>query len=515
MDPGLRDQRRYLVAQLDAARGEPVTHRCQLAALDRDHALALAAADAPSYRRASGDLFECARAAWLDRVMAHARVAAAHDDPWTARAMAIELDATLGARGHADWTDALTAGSTAAQAWHTRAATARASFAAVITAITQAAWDHRAGSQAEAQNALAEQVPSWRRLEPVDAGSLEAVLAQPRYAAVLPWRGAGLAALTARVAAALGPRVVADEPVAPAADTLARMDAAIDRYLAALPHATPGPCATAEPTVADVVSPYAGLAALPGDVPVVVALRAAAQALVRAAEGATTPQGVLAAWCEGDLLAALSAAPVRAEAEATLARTAVWPDPLRAAGARALLDDLSGTRTGTEIDLISMHHGACALIEATWIRGWADVALAPVAAAAIAGWDPSARSLVPAAWALARKVAAVDADVVTTPLAATVLTAMVAHRHAVDLGAYLGEFGHGLVGEARAWFGVTGANPADARDVAALLTAAWGPVPHAAPAAVMLWGQAIALAHLGEVVPARPPVPGRSRRRVS
>jgi hypothetical protein len=162
-----------------------------------------------------------------------------------------------------------------------------------------------------------------------------------------------------------------------------------------------------------------------------------------------------------------------------------------------------------------MHHGACALIEATWIRGWADVALAPVAAAAIAGWDPSARSLLPAAWALARKVAAVDADVVTTPLAATVLTAMVAHRHAVDLGAYLGEFGHGLVGEARAWFGVTGANPADARDVAALLTAAWGPVPHAAPAAVMLWGQAIAPVHLGEVVPARPPVPGRSRRRVS
>ena len=81
MDPGLRDQRRYLVAQLDAARGEPVTHRCQLAALERDHALALAAADAPSYRRASGDLFECARAAWLDRVLAHARVAVVHDDP--------------------------------------------------------------------------------------------------------------------------------------------------------------------------------------------------------------------------------------------------------------------------------------------------------------------------------------------------------------------------------------------------------------------------------------------------
>ena len=513
MDLGLRDQRRYLAAQLDATRSEPITHRCQLAALARDHALALAAADAPSYRRASGDLFECARAAWLDRVIAHARVAVAHDDPWTARAMAIELDATLGARGHSDWTAALTAGSTAAQPWHTRAATARAAFAGVVAATTQLAWDHRAGARAEAANALAEQVPSWRGLEPVD--DLAAVLAQPRYAAVLPWRGAGLAALTARLAAVLGPPVVVVEPVAPAAETLARMEAAIDRYLAGLAHATPGPCATAEPTVADVVAPYAGLVGLPGDVPVVVALRAAARALVEAAVGATTPQGVLAVWCERDLLAALSAAPVRAEAEAALARAAVWPDPLRAAGARALLADLSGSRTGTEIDLISMHHGACALVEATWTRGWTDVALAPITAAAIAGYDPGARALVPAAWTLAREIAAADAGLVTTPLGATVLAAMVTHRHAVDLGAHLGEFGHGIVGEARAWFGVIGAAPVDGRDVAALLGAAWGAVPAAAPETVTLWGQAVALADLGEVVPPRPPVPGRSRRRAS
>ena len=135
MDLALDDQRRYLAALVAAAAPEPGLHRCQLAALAREQALAAAAPDSATYRRTSGDLFETARAAWLDRLVAHARVAIERDDPWTATAALVELEAALAACDHGDWTACLTAGSTAGQPWHARAASAKAAFAGVITQI--------------------------------------------------------------------------------------------------------------------------------------------------------------------------------------------------------------------------------------------------------------------------------------------------------------------------------------------------------------------------------------------
>lgn len=511
MDLALDDQRRYLAALVAAAAPEPALHRCQLAALAREQALAAVAPDSATYRRTSGDLFETARAAWLDRLVAHARVAIDRDDPWTATAALIELEAALAARDHGDWTERLMAGSTAAQPWHARAATAKAALANLVAGATLAAWDLRPGRQAEAAALITASVAALGELEPVAAGTIGTLMRAPRHRAVLPWTDAGLDALAALLAPHLPATPGPSLAVEPVAAIGARIEARVAGYLAALPGAAPAPAASHEPTVAEVIAPYRGLLALPGDAPALAALRAAAERMVAAAAGARSPQALLAIWTEGGLLVGLSAAPVIAEAEAVLARQALWPDPLRAAGARALIADVSAARTGTEVDAASMHHGACALVEATWARGLADVALAPMLAACVAGWEPAARPGIDAAWRLAGAVAGIGGELGALPLTAQVIAAVVQHREASDLGAFLGETGHAIVAEARAWFAVAGVDVRGSAVVAAQLAAAWGPRPPGPGAAVRLWDQVLGLAALGPTLPARPPLPGRSR----
>ena len=94
---------------------------------------------------------------------------------------------------------------------------------------------------------------------------------------------------------------------------------------------------------------------------------------------------------------------------------------------------------------------------------------------------------------------------------AQVMAAAVQHREARDLGAFVGETGHGFVAEARAWFGVAGVDASAPAVVAARLADAWGPRPPGVGATVRLWDQALALDALGPALPVRPPVPGRSR----
>ena len=75
----------------------------------------------------------------------------------------------------------------------------------------------------------------------------------------------------------------------------------------------------------------------------------------------------------------------------------------------------------------------------------------------------------------------------------------------------MGETGHAIVGEARAWFGVAGVDAHAPAVVAARLVAAWGPRAPRAGATVRLWGQALALDEFGPALPVRPQPPGRSR----
>ncbi|MEZ4404199.1 MAG: hypothetical protein R3B06_29525 [Kofleriaceae bacterium] len=514
MDPRLRDQRRYLAALAAAAAPTPEVHRAQLAALAREVALAATAPDVDSYRRGSADLFELCRAAWLDRLLAHARVAAALDDPWTAQAAAVELTAALAARGHDDWGQALAAGSTDAAGWHAAAATAKSSFAGLVAAAVQRAWDLRPGSQHEAAAEAAARWSAWSAVEPAAAeptavsvlAAVRAALELPRYRRVTPWAGAGLDALAGMVADAVAGRAGQRAPAAPpAAATVAAMDAAVARWMAGLPSVGPGQAATGEPTVDDVVAPYAGLAALTGPAAEVSAIRSAARAMVDDAVGAVTPQAALAVWAERDRLAQLAAAPVRAGADQVIARAVAWPEPLRVAGAHALIADLSGTRTGCEVDLVSMHHGACAQIEAAWTRALGDVVLAPALATAIAGWDPAAVGGPAAAWRCAHAVAGVGRGLDRVPVVAQALAAVAG---AELVGAELGEQGHALVGEVRAWLGAVGLARGDA---AALVVARWGTPPPSSPRAVRLWDADVSLERLGPEVRPRPPVPGKSR----
>ncbi len=519
MDPRLIDQRRYLAALHAAASAQPDVHRCQLAALEREQALAAASDDPDTCRIASGDLFELTRAGWLDRLVAHARVAAALDDPWTAQAAAVEIAATLAARGHPDWIAMLAEGSTRAAVWHARAAQVRTAAATVVATAVRASWDRREASQVEAATAAAAAWRDWSELEPLlhggDVAALTRAFAQPRYRQRTPWLGDGVRALIARIERAqLPPPAPIDDTLASAAAIVAAIEDDVARWRGGLATATPSPTVGGDPQVADVIAPYDGLTRLPGDAPTIVALVATAKRLVAHARGATTPQGVLAAWTEADLLADFAAAPVRANAEATLARTERWPDPILAAGARALLADLSGIRTGCDVDLVSVHHGGCAAIEADWNYALGAALLAPIDATAIAGWDRSrqAASSIAASWRVAHELAGAGASLLAIPRVDTVVRAIAGHAtRGDDFGAWLGEIGHTTFGEARAWFGVRGLTVGTAAEVAAALTAAWGTPPAVVARSVRLWGWDLALDELDRPPP-RPAVPGRSGR---
>ena len=160
-----------------------------------------------------------------------------------------------------------------------------------------------------------------------------------------------------------------------------------------------------------------------------------------------------------------------------------------------------------------MHHGACAAIEADWNYALGDGLFAPITATAVAGWDPSPRAArsVAASWRLAHGLAGAGAALLAIPRVATLVRTIASQiTPPPDLGAWLGEIGHGTVGEARAWFGVRGLAIGGPADVARAVTAAWGTPPIGDPRPVLLWGRALALDDL-ERPPARPAVPGRSR----
>lgn len=515
MDPRLRDHRRYLAALTAAAAAEPRLNANQLAALARETAIAGAAADPAACRAASGDLFEYARGAWIDRLLGLARVAAVLDDPWTAHAHQLELDAALAARGHADWAAQLAAGGAEAAPWLGYGPTARAAASAIAGAAATLGWDRRPAARAEAVDVIAAQLERWSELQllpgPGEIARWSRLWSRPRYALASPWVGEGHAAAISLVAAVV-PRRPARAPieVRSAAVTLGAMERAAASWRAGLVEARPAAAGADEPTVAELLAAYAPLATLPGDAPSLVALRAAGQALLDDGAGAETAQAALAVWVERGRLVELAAAPVRTEAQAVLERCQRWPDAIRAAGARALLADLSGIRTAGEVELVSAYHGACAAIEAAWSRAFAELALAPLSAACLAGYDPAAVGGAASAWTLARAVVGADASCLDWPLVAPVVAAMAAPE--VE-GAHLGELGHAIASDARAWFGVTGRAVASTGGARAALRDAWGHVPDAAPRTVRLWDRVVPVTSLGAMVPARPPLAGRSRPR--
>ncbi len=512
MDRALAGQRRYLAALDEAARAAPSACANQLAALARERALVTAATTVAGYRAASGELFELARGTWLDRVVGHARTAAAVDDPWALTALRVELDATLAATGPDDFGARLIAASPIAAAIRLPGIEVIGAYARLLWSTVRARVETRALERAAA---AAEAIDARRRLRALDASFDPRALA-PRYRWRTPWTGAGLRALAGWLDEVGGtaPAERARPPDGPA--ELAAIEAAAAAWRAGLPGSVGGAVA-GEVSVADVVAPYVGLARLAGDAPEIVAIRAAAAAMIAAAADQPTPQDVLAVWTEHDLQVALARAPTEAGLVRVHARLAVWPEPLLAHHAHTLATQLSASRTTTEVDLVSVHADACLGVETDWNRALAAGLLAPVRATFVAAWEHTAeaRRGIPAAWSVAHALVGAGADLDTVPWLAGFLRDLVVRHAGGDpgaLGASLGEAGGDVVGEARAAIAAVRANgelvTLDLASLRAWLHTRWGTPPASVPGVVQLWDREVTLADLRDATaaPARPRV---------
>ena len=260
----------------------------------------------------------------------------------------------------------------------------------------------------------------------------------------------------------------------------------------------------------EALAPYRALArSVTGDDPVSRATRQAAEALVAAGAGAPTGPDATARLVASGLLAGLAAAPLRARAEAALARRALWPDPLLEHHWRAVLGALDAAATPTEVDLVSAHAEACLAVEADWNALALGSLLAPLRAACAEGGGGLERAAeqTGALYGLSPR------QIVSLPRVADFgreILFPLATRDPGAVGAFEGEAGWEVVTAVRNRLEETGAHPAGHDDLLAMLLD--GP-PEPAPAEaapVALWGEPIELGHLADALarPARPAIPG-------
>ena len=223
MEATLEGHRRYLAAMRSAGSHRPRVHSHQLAALEREIALAGSAGDLASYLAASGDLFELTRAAWLDRASNHARVATAVGDRWTAEAAAVEHAHGLAARGHRDWGERLAEASERAGALRARSGEATAAFTRLLLALLRL---QGAAGEDERTDARDAATAAYRVLRDADPGfAWSEVERQPPYLFRTPWTGSA----RSRIGDWFGHLEAVEEPVprdADAGDPLAEIAAA-------------------------------------------------------------------------------------------------------------------------------------------------------------------------------------------------------------------------------------------------------------------------------------------------
>lgn len=160
----LEAQRRHLAEMHEACGHAPADHPHQLAALERERALAAGAADVRGYLRSSGNLVELARAQTLDAAWNRLRVAQAVEDPWLERAAAEEYVAVV-----EQWPDL-------------PAPEPAASPGDLFTRALLLALEVRIGGAADADEHLAGAIAELHASEPGFTG------AAPEYARRVPWR---------------------------------------------------------------------------------------------------------------------------------------------------------------------------------------------------------------------------------------------------------------------------------------------------------------------------------------
>jgi hypothetical protein len=366
MDGLLDAQRRCLAALQASCAADPGAHANQLAALEREAALAAGAAGIEDFLSASGNLFELARAGSLDRAVNAARSAVAVGDRWRARAAAIEHRTALGATA-AGWGAALTAAGTEAAAARSAGEDARSAYTGLLLLLIEL---HGPAHAVMGEDLAAEAALALEGLIAVDPGfSLEA----PEYRARTPWRATGvLAGWFAALGAPAGP---APEPE----DPLPEIENAAARWRDALAAAGPVGAEAAPPGSAEeVAAPYAALAEM---LPVGDPTRAAAEAAAAAARTEPSGPAALARLVEEGRLVELSAAPLRARARDALARQAFWPDPIVARHWQTLLARLEDVASPTALDAFAGHADACFAAEAGWNRAFLASLFAPLRSA--------------------------------------------------------------------------------------------------------------------------------------
>lgn len=443
------------------------------------------------FRRASGDGFELTRATWLDRLVNEARAAALVGEPLAVEAAALEYGALLEARGHAGWAQRATEASALAAPVRARAAAAGPQLTRLLLALLGV---KAARTEADGAMGREDATVAYRALLEADpAFGGEDLEATPRYALRVPWTGAG----RGLVAGWLPPGKArgGGDSLAAAERSIEAAQARWREGLAQLPEVE---VTAQEVTVEAVVAPYRTLVeSVVGDDRSAVLVREAARAVASEALEAGSGQEAATRLAAGGRLADLAAAPQRARAEEALERQAVWPDPLIAHHWRALLDDLDGARTATEVELVVAHAGACFAIERDWNTLVLETLLGPLRAAFAGAAGPAV--------ALSRQLTGIGgARLLALPRVRGYLGAALeplAARPPEALGAFDGEAGFDVIVAARTHL-AEGGDP-DLRGVLRERLGAAGETP-AQP--VVLWGVECALDDLEEALtrPRRP-----------
>jgi hypothetical protein len=219
-----------------------------------------------------------------------------------------------------------------------------------------------------------------------------------------------------------------------------------------------------------------------------------------------------------------AAAPLRAEAQARLARAGFWPDPLVEHHWRSFLAALDEAATAGEVELISEYWAACFAIEAGWNAALLATLLGPLRAACLWGANPEERyrdGLRRAALAAHELVGLGPRALLRNPRVAAFVARVLQPMTTRDRGAFgaaAGEAGFDALLAARAWRATARArgepDPGDAAGLQAALQSLFDRAgidePEPKPLPLTLWGVEIDPGALPAALtaPNRPPLPG-------
>jgi hypothetical protein len=157
-------------------------------------------------------------AAWIARLVGHARSAHALDDPWLVERCAVELEAV--ARGGGDWMERAREAARRAAPGAARGAEALAQVERLAVGVVRWTSERDPGAAGDARRQLAASAARLLAADPlVD-------LARPRYRWRLPWTGDGIVAFAELLAPFLAGAGMREAPAIPDADAaLARCEA--------------------------------------------------------------------------------------------------------------------------------------------------------------------------------------------------------------------------------------------------------------------------------------------------